>query len=151
MRQAKIKISLRICTVWSESSLSACRKFAKKCTQRRFLFRQREYTGWSESSLGAHVQNALVGGRVWRRCRVSYVTGASNWDWLTVGQGLISLSQVRVEEKYFFLIYLFCFFTSIPVSLSFLPLSSISCTIYSISFSPFSGRRHKMTHKYWRS
>ena len=31
------------------------------------------------------------GGRVVRRCRVSYVTGASNWYWLTVGQGLLSL------------------------------------------------------------
>ena len=31
------------------------------------------------------------GGRVWRRCRVSYVTGASNWYWFTVGQGLLSL------------------------------------------------------------
>ena len=31
------------------------------------------------------------GGWVVRRCRVSYVTGASNWYWLTVGQGLLSL------------------------------------------------------------
>ena len=31
------------------------------------------------------------GGWVWRRCRVSYVTGVSNWYWLTVGQGLLSL------------------------------------------------------------
>ena len=30
-------------------------------------------------------------GKVWRRCRVSYVTGASNWYWLTVGQVLLSL------------------------------------------------------------
>ena len=30
------------------------------------------------------------GGRVVRRCRVSYVTGASYWYWLTVGQGLLS-------------------------------------------------------------
>ena len=34
---------------------------------------------------------AFWGGRVWRRCRVSYFTGASNWYWLTVGQGLLSL------------------------------------------------------------
>ena len=26
-----------------------------------------------------------------QRCHVSYVIGASNWDWLTVGQGLLSL------------------------------------------------------------
>ena len=31
------------------------------------------------------------GGRLWRRCRVSYVTGASNWYWLSVWQGLLSL------------------------------------------------------------
>ena len=31
------------------------------------------------------------GGQVVWRCSVSYVTGASNWYWLTVGQGLLSL------------------------------------------------------------
>ena len=31
------------------------------------------------------------GGRVVRRCCVSYITGVSNWYWLTVGQGLLSL------------------------------------------------------------
>ena len=31
------------------------------------------------------------GGWEWQWCRVSYVTGASNWNWLTVGQGLLSL------------------------------------------------------------
>ena len=31
------------------------------------------------------------GGRVVRRCCVSYITGASNWYWLAVGQGLLSL------------------------------------------------------------
>ena len=31
------------------------------------------------------------GGRVVRRCCVSYITGASNGYWLTVGQGLLSL------------------------------------------------------------
>ena len=40
---------------------------------------------WLETSM------EVRGGRVVRRCRVSYVTGASNWYWLTVGQGLLSL------------------------------------------------------------
>ena len=31
------------------------------------------------------------GGRVVQRCCVSYVTRASNWYWLTVGQGLLPL------------------------------------------------------------
>ena len=43
--------------------------------------------------------------------------------------------------------YFFCFFTFILVRLSYLSLSFISSTI---SFLPFSGRRHKMTHKGWR-
>ena len=46
--------------------------------------------------------------------------------------------------------YFFCFFTFIPVSLSSLSLSFISSTLSSISFLPFSGRRHKMTLKGWR-
>ena len=45
--------------------------------------------------------------------------------------------------------YFFCFFTFIPVPLSSLSLSFISSTISSIFFLPFSGRRHKMTHKGW--
>ena len=70
---------------------------------------------------------------VWRYC-VSYVTGASNWYWLTVGQGLLSTKQVRVEGECF---YFFAFF---PVPLSSLFFSFISSTISSISFLPFSGR-----------
>ena len=50
---------------------------------------------------------------------------------------LLSLEQVRVE---------FFFISSVPVQLSFLLLSFISSTISSISFPPFSERRHKMTH-----
>ena len=46
--------------------------------------------------------------------------------------------------------YFFCFLSFIPVPLSSLFLSFISSTISSISFLPFSGRRHKMTHKGWR-
>ena len=37
-----------------------------------------------------------------------------------------------------------------PVPLSSLFISFISSTIFSISFLPFSWRRHKMTHKDWR-
>ena len=48
---------------------------------------------------------------------------------------------------YYYYYYFFCFFTFIPVPLSSLPLSLISSTISSIFFLPFSGRRHKMTHK----
>ena len=46
--------------------------------------------------------------------------------------------------------YFFFSFTFITVPLSSLSLSFISSTISSISFLPFSGRRHKMTHKGWR-
>ena len=46
--------------------------------------------------------------------------------------------------------YFFCFFTFFPVPLSSLSLSFISSTLSSISFLPFSGRRHKMTLKGWR-
>ena len=41
-----------------------------------------------------HINNQtpwIGGGRVVRRCHVSCVTGASNWYWLTAGQGLLSL------------------------------------------------------------
>ena len=69
------------------------------------------------------------------------------WYWLTVGQGLLSLKQESVEGECF---YFFCFFTFTPVPLSSLSLSFISSTISSISFLPFSGRRHKMIHKGWR-
>ena len=46
--------------------------------------------------------------------------------------------------------YFFCFFTFIPVSLFSLSLPFISSAISSVYFLPFSGRRHKMTHKGWR-
>ena len=81
-----------------------------------------------------------VGGRVVRRCRVSYLTGTSNSYWLTVGKGLLSLKQVRLEGECF---YFFCFFNFIPVPPSSLFLSFISPTISSLSFLPFSGRRQK--------
>ena len=50
------------------------------------------------------------GGWVMQRCRVSYVTRASSWYWLTVGQGLLSLQQVRVEEECFYFFFFFFFF-----------------------------------------
>ena len=61
----------------------------------------------------------------------------SNSYRLTVGQGLLSLQQVRVKGECF---YFFNFFTFIPVPLSPLSLSFISSTISSISLLPFSGR-----------
>ena len=70
------------------------------------------------------------GGRVWRRCHVSYVTWASNRNSLTVGQGLLSFDAGKGRGGMF----LFCFFTFIPVPLSSLSLSFISSTI---SFLPF--------------
>ena len=42
--------------------------------------------------------------------------------------------------------FLFCFFTFNPVPLSSLSLSFIFSTVFYL-FLPFSGRRHKMTHK----
>ena len=79
-----------------------------------------------------------------QRCRVSCVIGASNWYWLTVGQGLLPLQQVQVEGE------CFNFFTFIHFPPSLISLSFISSTIFSISLLPFSGRWHKMTHKGWR-
>ena len=76
---------------------------------------------------------------------VTFVTGAPNWYWLTVGQGLLSLQQVRVEECCYF----FCSFTFFHFPPSSLSLSFISSTIFSIFFLTFSGRWHKMTHKGW--
>ena len=73
----------------------------------------------------------LIFGGSWvrQRCRVSRVQGASSWYWLTVGQGLLSLQQVRVEGECF---YFFCFLTFIHFPLSPLSLSFISLTISSL-------------------
>ena len=111
------------------------------CTQRD-LFVACLFISWWYPFLH-HMQNWYLmcgGGRVVWRCCVSYITGVSNWYWLTIGQGLLSLEQVRVEAECF---YFFCFFIFIPIPLSSLSLSFISS---SISFLPFSRRRHKMTH-----
>ena len=74
------------------------------------------------------------GGWLRQRCHVSCVTRASNWYWLTVGQGLLPLQQVGVEGECF---YFFCFFTFIhfppsPLSLSFIPLLSL-LSLFSLS------------------
>ena len=67
------------------------------------------------------------GGWVRQRCRESYVTGSFNWDWLTVGQGLLFLQEVRVEGECF---YFFCFFTSFIFL--FLPCPSFSPPLLSL-------------------
>ena len=54
------------------------------------------------------------GGWVRQRCRVSYITGAFTWHWLTVEQSLQSLQQVRVKGE--------CFISSVS-SPSFIFLS----------------------------
>ena len=86
------------------------------------------------------------GGWVRQRCPVAFVTRATNWYWLTVGQGLLSLQQVRVDDE---CCYFFCSFTFFHFPLSSLSLFFISSTVSSISFLPLSGRWHKMTHKGW--
>ena len=84
------------------------------------------------------------GGWVVRRCPLSYVTGGAQlilaYSWAR--PAILVAGKDRGGCFYFF-----CFFTFIPVPLSSLSLSFISCTISSIFFLPFSGRRHKMTHK----
>ena len=76
------------------------------------------------------------GGWVRQRCSVSYVTGASNLDWLAAGQGLLSLQQVGVEGECY---YFFCFLTFIHFPLSIL-FPFFIFTMFSDSFLPFSGR-----------
>ena len=80
-----------------------------------------------------------LGGWVRQRCRVSYVTAASSWYWPTVGQGLLSLQQVRRNVFYFFCLFTFIHFP--------FPLSSY---LSLLSLFSLSRRRHKMTHKGWR-
>ena len=70
---------------------------------------------------------------------------ASNWNWLTVGQGLLSLLQVRVAGECFY--FLFLHFHSCS---SFFPVPLFHLFYYLFYlFLPFSGRWHKMTHKGW--
>ena len=81
------------------------------------------------------------GGRVWRRCCVSYVTGASNWYWLP-----LFLQQVRVEGGMF----LFLLSSLSFIFLILLCLSLSSPLFSSFSLLPFSSSRHKMAQKGWR-
>ena len=61
---------------------------------------------------------------------VVYLTGPSSWYWLTVGQGLLSLYQERVEGGEYF--YFFCFFTFVPA----VPLFHLLYYLFYL-FSPF--------------
>ena len=74
------------------------------------------------------------GGWVRQRCCISCVTGASNWYWLTVGQGLLSLQQVWVEGECFLIFlflnfHLFSSFAPVPLFHPFY------CLFYLFSFS----------------
>ena len=71
------------------------------------------------------------GGWVRQRCRVSYVTGASNWYWLTVGQGLLSLQQVRVQRECF----ISSVFFSLPLIYLFSPVPLFHLLYYLFSLS----------------
>ena len=62
------------------------------------------------------------------------------YSWLTVGQGLLSLQQVRVDEECYF----FCFFPFYHF-----PLSSLSLFHLFYLFSAFLWETTQMTHKGW--
>ena len=71
----------------------------------------------------------IEGGWVRQRCRVSCVIRASNWYWLTGGQGLLSLQQVRVEGGMFFISSV----SSLSFVFLFLPCPSLSCLLSHLS------------------
>ena len=97
-----------------EMTRDCCEKGPLKC---RFPFR------CSDKNHRGH----RWGGWVRQRCRVSCVTGASNWYWLTDGQGLLSLQQVTVEGGLFLFL---CFFTVIHFHFS--PVPSLSSPLLSL-------------------
>ena len=80
-------------------------------------------------------------------------SGSKLFDWLRFYGPVNPLGSCRARSVYLTTLFLdshsplSCFFTFIPVPLASLSLSFISSTISSISFLPFSGRQHKMTHK----
>ena len=86
------------------------------------------------------LMHPLTGWSVLGRCCVFYFTLASNWYWLNSWARPAILVAGKGRGG---------FFTFIPVPLSSLSVSFISSTISSVSFLPFSGRQHKMTHKGW--
>ena len=120
-----------------------------------------------------YIQNRVIMNRVIKRLWCIYyhvyddqLSFSQNWGWLGVAKVLCILCHWGFQLILAYswarpailvagkgrggMFYFFCFFTFIPVPLSSLSLSFISCTISSISFLPFSGRQHKMTHKGWR-
>ena len=60
----------------------------------------------------------------WSPSNEYFVTGEPNWYWLTVGQGLPSLQQVRVEGE---CCYFFCSFTFFHF-----PFPSLSLSLFSL-------------------
>ena len=87
----------------------------------------------------------IWGGRVVRRCHIAYITGGVQlilaYSWarpatLVAGKGRGGM----------FLFLLFLHFHSCS---SFFPVPLFLLLYYLFSFLPFSGRRHKMTHKGW--
>ena len=114
----------RIRTVFANSVDQQCRA-AMTLLNKNFLhyfYRKQVLTFHVNCLLGRwftwKIKTSFRGGWV-QSCRVYCGTGMSNWYWLTVGQGLLSLQQVRVEGEGFF--YFFCFFT-----FSFFSFSSVS-------------------------
>ena len=86
------------------------------------------------------------GGWVRQRCYVSFLTKASHWDWLTVGQGLPPLQQVKVEVGMFLFLLFLCFHSC--SSFSHVPLFHLLYYFFYLS-SPFLGEMTKMTHTGW--
>ena len=116
-----------------------------------------------------HYQNHWILQNVWMENKGSYITLLEGgWGGAWSGGAKVSciLRHQEVQEilahswarpailvagkciGVMFLFLLFLHFHS--CSSFFLFLSFISSTVSSISFLPFSGRRHKMTHKGWR-
>ena len=87
-------------------------------------------------------------------CRVVYLT--SHWGvqqilvYSWARPPILAAGKFRGGMFLFLLFFFVFFFTFIPVPLSSMSFSFLSSTVSSISFLPFSGRWHKMTHKGWR-
>ena len=72
---------------------------------------------------------------MWRRCRVSCVTGRPTDVGLQFGKACTLVAGMGRAVCF----YVFCFFTFIPIPLSSLSPSYISSTISSVSFLPSLG------------